>query len=732
MTSSMLRRQLKNLVQNYSEAEVKVREATSNDPWGPSSSQMADISDLTYNVVACNEIMTMLWKRLKDDKNWRHIHKSLTLLEYLLKTGDDRVLLKMKDNIYIVKALTEYRFVEKDGKDQGGNVREKAKVVLVLMEDDDKLKEERDFALKTREKTSKGAAASSTEAIKDPSYKPCYVPGSTGLPSLDNIPSVADLTASFAARKEERIRLEAEKKETERRAKMSEDELKWEDAAKTADSKGSAWGGDKSEEEEVVKKDPWGPPKETSSDPWSGAAKTEDPFVAPATTEEDPFAAPKNGGDPFVAQEVEPDPFSAPKNGEDPFVASKDKPDPFTSSNNDPFNAPKDDRFNAPKDDRFNAPKDDPFSAPKDDPFSAPKDDPFNAPKDDPFNAPKDDPFNAPKDDPFKTSPTDPFTTQKDIPLKTPTDDDPFGTPKDDPFTAPTTSPPTQGLSPKDESFVAPKDPFSSPTKAIEVDPFSTPTSPPKDDSFSEPSKSIKDDPFAAPPSPPIGDPFAVPSSPPEGKASDPFAAPVEGSPQDTKDTWGAPSAPTQTNGKDPWGEVASSPINDSDPFGDASKPENDPWGAPASAPVSADDAWGAPAPPSQSSPSDDPFGDAASKSNDPWGSPSNDPTGKEMIRKAVSFLGPAGASLVDLDDLISSKPSQHPLTNTPAPPTQAMGKDRKELDSMWNHSWLALTLVHQKRQQISGFVWKSLLTPPPTNTITPPQCCVVVSIVFG
>lgn len=54
---------------------MQVREATSNDPWGPSSSQMADLSDLTYNVVACNEIMTMLWKRLKDDRNWRHIHK---------------------------------------------------------------------------------------------------------------------------------------------------------------------------------------------------------------------------------------------------------------------------------------------------------------------------------------------------------------------------------------------------------------------------------------------------------------------------------------------------------------------------------------------------------------------------------------------------------------------------------------------------------------------------------
>lgn len=38
------------------------------------------------------------------------------------------------------------------------NVREKAKVVLVLMEDDEKLKEEREFAVKTREKTSKGSA----------------------------------------------------------------------------------------------------------------------------------------------------------------------------------------------------------------------------------------------------------------------------------------------------------------------------------------------------------------------------------------------------------------------------------------------------------------------------------------------------------------------------------------------------------------------------------------------
>ncbi|CAI5691707.1 unnamed protein product [Oreochromis niloticus] len=729
MTSSMLRRQLKNLVQNYSEAEVKVREATSNDPWGPSSSQMADISDLTYNVVACNEIMTMLWKRLKDDKNWRHIHKSLTLLEYLLKTGDDRVLLKMKDNIYIVKALTEYRFVEKDGKDQGVNVREKAKVVLVLMEDDEKLKEEREFAVKTREKTSKSAAASSADNVKDPNYKPCYVPGTTGLPSLDNIPSVADLTASFAARKEERLKQEAEKKEAERRAKMSEEELKWEDANKGSDVKIDAWGGEKEEE---VKTDPWGAPKEpkeavdpwgtpsrpdttetaASSDPWGAPTSTDkdpfaaeqtndDPFVAPKNGEdpfaapkngEDPFVAPKNGEDPFSASKDDPfntpkdssDPFSAPKDTQDPFAAQKDKPDPFSSSNNDPFNAPKDDPFKAPKDDPFITPKADPFSTPKEDPFSAPKEDPFITPKDDPFNAPKDDPFSSPKDDPFSA------------PALTPPKEDPFAEPssgKEDPFTAPTTPPKEDPFSaptkPAQDPFAAPttppkEDPFSTPSLLAKDDPFAAPTSPPQEDPFSTRSKPTKEDPFAAPTTPPKPDPFTAPSSPPKVDATDPFDAPLVSSPQSSTDAWGPPATSPPATGSDPWGTTASasSTISNSDPFGDASKADNDPWGPPASAPASTDDAWGAPAPPLDSSPSSDPFGDGASKSNDPWGASSNtsgNGTGTHlkqedmMYRKTASFLGSAGASLVDLDDLFSSdpKPRQRPLIDTQ---TQAIG----------------------------------------------------------
>uniref|UniRef100_A0AAY3ZW22 ENTH domain-containing protein n=1 Tax=Denticeps clupeoides TaxID=299321 RepID=A0AAY3ZW22_9TELE len=76
MTTSALRRQVKNIVHNYSEAEIKVREATSNDPWGPSSSLMSEIADLTFSVVAFSEVMSMVWKRLNDHgKNWRHVYK---------------------------------------------------------------------------------------------------------------------------------------------------------------------------------------------------------------------------------------------------------------------------------------------------------------------------------------------------------------------------------------------------------------------------------------------------------------------------------------------------------------------------------------------------------------------------------------------------------------------------------------------------------------------------------
>ncbi|XP_059524457.1 epsin-2 isoform X2 [Myotis daubentonii] len=166
MTTSSIRRQMKNIVNNYSEAEIKVREATSNDPWGPSSSLMTEIADLTYNVVAFSEIMSMVWKRLNDHgKNWRHVYKALALLDYLTKTGSERVAQQCRENIFAIQTLKDFQYIDRDGKDQGINVREKSKQLVALLKDEERLKAERVQALKTKERMAQVATGMSSNQI---------------------------------------------------------------------------------------------------------------------------------------------------------------------------------------------------------------------------------------------------------------------------------------------------------------------------------------------------------------------------------------------------------------------------------------------------------------------------------------------------------------------------------------------------------------------------------------
>ncbi|XP_029914038.1 epsin-3 [Myripristis murdjan] len=175
MTTSALRRQVKNIVHNYSEAEIKVREATSNDPWGPSSSLMSEIADLTFNVVAFAEVMGMVWKRLNDSgKNWRHVYKALTLLDYLLKTGSERVAQQCRENAFTIQTLRDFQYVDRDGRDQGANVREKARQLVCLLRDEERLRQERSQALKTKERMAGGGSGGGGGVYggAPPSYHP--------------------------------------------------------------------------------------------------------------------------------------------------------------------------------------------------------------------------------------------------------------------------------------------------------------------------------------------------------------------------------------------------------------------------------------------------------------------------------------------------------------------------------------------------------------------------------
>lgn len=149
-----LRRNVINVVKNYSDAQVKVRKATSNEPWGPSATLMAEIADLTYNVVAFSEIMQIIWKRLNDHgKNWRHVYKALVLLEYLIKTGSEKVAQQCRDNLFAIQTLKDFQYME-DNKDQGQSIREKSKLLVNLLKDEEKLKVERSRALKAKERFS--------------------------------------------------------------------------------------------------------------------------------------------------------------------------------------------------------------------------------------------------------------------------------------------------------------------------------------------------------------------------------------------------------------------------------------------------------------------------------------------------------------------------------------------------------------------------------------------------
>ncbi|KAK7794026.1 hypothetical protein R5R35_007457 [Gryllus longicercus] len=167
-----IRRNIVNLAHNYSDAQVKVREATSNDPWGPSSTIMSEIADLTYNVVAFTEIMQMIWKRLNDHgRNWRHVYKALVLLEYLIKTGTEKVAQQCKENIFAIQTLKDFQHFE-GTKDQGLNVREKAKQLVQLLKDDERLRNERARALKAKERFAQAASgfgSDGSEALSPPS-----------------------------------------------------------------------------------------------------------------------------------------------------------------------------------------------------------------------------------------------------------------------------------------------------------------------------------------------------------------------------------------------------------------------------------------------------------------------------------------------------------------------------------------------------------------------------------
>ncbi|CAG8458634.1 119_t:CDS:2 [Ambispora gerdemannii] len=145
---------VKNVVMNYTEMEAKVREATNNEPWGASSTLMQEIAQGTYNYQYFNEIMPTIYKRFteKEARQWRQIYKALVLLEYLVKHGSERVVDDARAHMATVKIMRNFAYIDEKNKDQGINVRNRARELAELLSDVEKIRTERKKAKANRTK----------------------------------------------------------------------------------------------------------------------------------------------------------------------------------------------------------------------------------------------------------------------------------------------------------------------------------------------------------------------------------------------------------------------------------------------------------------------------------------------------------------------------------------------------------------------------------------------------
>lgn len=71
------------------------------------------------------------------------ISQSLVVIDYLLHSGSPAVISYFRSNIYIIKTLTEFQYVDDTGRDVGGNIRARARDITRLLNDETRLASER-------------------------------------------------------------------------------------------------------------------------------------------------------------------------------------------------------------------------------------------------------------------------------------------------------------------------------------------------------------------------------------------------------------------------------------------------------------------------------------------------------------------------------------------------------------------------------------------------------------
>ena len=100
--------------------------------------------------------------------------KALIVLEYLLYWGSDNVIRYCQDNLYEIKTLREFQYIDDEDHDQGANVRQKAKDITNLLSDKQRLFQERRARAQMRDRMAGRARSSgdTDDGSPDPLLNP--------------------------------------------------------------------------------------------------------------------------------------------------------------------------------------------------------------------------------------------------------------------------------------------------------------------------------------------------------------------------------------------------------------------------------------------------------------------------------------------------------------------------------------------------------------------------------
>merc|ERR1712244_19921 len=122
-------------------------EVTSNERTPPSRQMLIQLQLMLGDRYQFETVVKMLFKRLKDYNNIRHVEKSLICIEFLLKNADRKFVRYCQMDKLSIKKLTRYRYIlgNHNGQpiDYGGNVRKRTKRIVDLLDKSEKLQEQR-------------------------------------------------------------------------------------------------------------------------------------------------------------------------------------------------------------------------------------------------------------------------------------------------------------------------------------------------------------------------------------------------------------------------------------------------------------------------------------------------------------------------------------------------------------------------------------------------------------